>query len=92
MQPYFRGLEIFGHGLIAVIPRIITKDMDCGFLRIGLLYFLKKTNGRVCIEHFVFPDENSVTNHINDAGKIYSRSSSLKKVMPSMLHVKSNFY
>ena len=46
--------------------------MDPGFLWVGFLYFSEKTNGRVCIEHFIFLDENFVTNYINDARSLFA--------------------
>jgi hypothetical protein len=42
MQLYFRSLEVFSHGFIAVISRIITKDMNPVFPWVRLLLFFEK--------------------------------------------------
>ena len=53
MEFYPRGLEIFGHRFVTVVPRIIAKEVNPIFCRVGVLKFLEKTHCRLRIEHFI---------------------------------------
>ncbi len=77
MQSYPRGLEIFGHRFVTVVSRVIAKEMNPVFCRIGTFKFSKTTHCRLRIEHFIFLNKDFVVDLIDSARKIKPGSPTL---------------